>query len=180
MKGVINKGIHEFVEARFGVEVWERIKQQAGCAEPFFVTSEEYPDAMTLALVAAASEVTQLPADAVLEEFGKYWVPNTGRSTYPTFFQLAGATPREFLKSLNRVHAQVTRNLPGATPPRFEFEDLPGGALRMHYHSARGLCPVFRGLIEGVGIHFGQELRVNETACVRRGDPHCTMEISFP
>jgi predicted hydrocarbon binding protein len=180
MKGVINKGIQEFVEARFGVEVWERIKEQAGCAEPFFVTSEEYPDAMTLALVAAASEVTQLPADAVLEEFGKFWVPNTGRSTYPTFFQLAGPTPREFLKNLNRVHAQVTRNLPGATPPRFEFEDRPGGALRMHYHSERGLCPVLRGLIEGVGIHFDQALGVDETACVRRGDPHCTMEITFP
>lgn len=180
MKGVINKGIQEFVEARFGSEVWDRIKQQAGCTEPFFVTSEDYPDAMTHALVAAASNVSGLSADAVLEEFGKFWVPNTGRASYPTFFQLAGATPREFLNSINRVHAQVTRNLPGATPPRFELEDLPNGALRMHYHSERGFCPVLRGLIEGVGIHFGQELRVDETACVRRGDPHCTMEITFP
>jgi len=180
MKGVINKGIQEFVEARFGHDVWDRITERAHCTEPFFVTSEDYPDAMTLALVSAASEVSQLPADVVLEEFGKYWVPNSGRETYPTFFQLAGPTPREFLKSLNRVHAQVTRNLPGAKPPRFEFEELPGGALRMHYHSERGLCPVLRGLILGVGIHFNQELRVDETVCVRRGDPHCTMEITFP
>jgi hypothetical protein len=36
MKGVINKGIQELIEAEFGAEAWGRIKEMAKCEEPFF------------------------------------------------------------------------------------------------------------------------------------------------
>jgi len=32
----------------------------------------------------------------------------------------------------------------------------------------------------GVGILFNQELQVREIACMHKGDPRCTMEITFP
>jgi hypothetical protein len=67
-----------------------------------------------------------------------------------------------------------------ASPPRFEYEETDDGRLLMHYHSPRGLCPVLRGLILGVGLHFGDELQVEESACTQQGDPHCTMEVRFP
>ena len=60
--------------------------------------------------------------------------------------------------------SQATRNIAGAVPPRFDYEELPDGRLLMHYHSQRGLCPVLRGLILGVGLYFNQEVQVKETA----------------
>jgi len=180
MKGVINKGIQELVEAQFGAEAWEQIKTRAGCEEPFFAASEDYPDELTLALVQAASEVSGLPAETLLVEFGKFWVPHTGKESYPTFFRLAGSSPRQFLLNMDRVHQQVTRNVRHAAPPRFTYEDLPDGRLLMHYHSKRGLCAVLRGLILGVGIYFDQELQVREIACQHQGASHCTMEVIFP
>ena len=180
MKGVINKGIQELVEARFGAEAWEQVKARAGCEEPFFAVSEDYPDEMTLALAQAAAEVSGWPTETVLVEFGKFWVPHTGRETYPTFFQLAGSSPREFLLNMDRVHEQVTRSMLNAVPPRFSYKELPDGRLLMHYHSQRGLCAVLRGLILGVGLFFHQELQVRERACSHQGSPHCTMEIIFP
>ncbi len=179
MKGVINKGIQELVESQFGSEAWSEIKIRAGCDEPFFATSEDYPDEMSLSLVQAASEVSGLAVEDVLVEFGKYWVPNTGAKSYPAFYKMAGTDARRFLLNMNRIHDQVTHNLANATPPRFTYEELDDGRLLMHYHTERNLCPVLRGLILGVGIYFNEDLTVNETACTADGAPHCTMEVSF-
>ncbi len=179
MKGIVNKGIQEFAEATFGADAWKKVKELAKCDEPFFSASEDYPDQMTLDLVGAASTVANLPVETVLVEFGKYWVPNTCAETYPTYLKLAGKNSRELLLNMNSVHFQVTKSIRNASPPRFEYEELPDGRLRMHYHSDRKLCPLLRGLILGVGLHFGEELHVEEIACVQDGAPRCTMEITF-
>jgi len=180
MKGVINKGIQELVEAKFGVEAWKKVKEVAKCDEPFFSISEDYPDQMTMDLAAAAASVTGLPLETVLFEFGKFWVSNTGIESYPTFFKLAGKTAREFLLNMSKVHKQVTKNIHNARPPIFEYEELPDGRLLMHYRSERRLCDVLRGLIVGVGIHLNEELQINKISCMNNGDPQCTMEVSFP
>jgi len=180
VKGIINKGIQEMVETKFGKEAWEKVKSLAGCQEPFFAISQDYPDETTIKLIKAASQVSGLSEETVQVEYGKFIVPNTLKNYYPTYFILAGSSPREFLLNMNRVHEQVTRNMANARPPRFSYEEPPDGRLIMHYESSRGLCPVLKGLIEGVGLLFGQELVVRETACTKRGDPHCTMEVTFP
>lgn len=179
MKGVINKGIQELVEAKFGAEAWATIKEMAKCEEPFFSISEDYPDQKILDLANAASEVSGLSLETVLVEFGKFWISNTGLESYPTFFKLAGKTAREFLLNMNAVHKQVTKNIRNARPPSFEYEELLDGRLLMHYRSDRRLCAVMRGLILGVGIHFDEELQSKKIACMNNGDPQCTMEISF-
>ncbi len=180
MKGIINKGIQELVEAKFGAEAWDKIKETAKCGEPFFLASDSYPDQMTLDLVDAASEVSGLAPETVMVEFGKFWVPNTGAKAYPSFFKLAGKNAREFLLSMDKVHKEVTKNLSNAKLPGFEYEEPPDGRLLMRYWSERKLCAVLRGLILGVGVYFGEELEVRETACMHKGDPQCIMEVTFP
>ena len=180
MKGIITQGIKEMVEAKYGTAAWEKVKSLAGCEEPFFAISLDYPDDMTLALVKAASEVSGLPAETVMIEYGKFMVLNTLKNHYPTYFALGGASPREFLLNMDRVHNEATKSVPLAAPPRFDYEELPDGRLLMHYSSNRGLCTVLRGLILGVGLLFSQDLQVQEIACMHKGNQRCTMEVSFP
>ncbi|MBN1506020.1 MAG: heme NO-binding domain-containing protein [Sedimentisphaerales bacterium] len=180
MKGVINKGIQEMVETVYGVQAWEKVKSLAGCEEPFFAVSLDYPDDMTMALVKAVVDVSGLPVETALVEYGKFMVPHTLKKHYPTYFALAGSSPRAFLLNMDRIHREATRSISMAAPPRFTYEELPDGRLLMRYDSKRGLCAVLRGLILGVGLLFDQELQVRETTCMRKGDPHCTMEVTFP
>lgn len=180
MKGIINKGIQELVEMKFGNEAWEKIKSLAGCEEPFFAISNDYPDEMTVALMKAASEVSGLPMETVMIEYGKFLVANTLKDQYQAYFQLAGSSPREFLLNMDRVHEHVTRSISKSVPPRFDYEELSDGRLLMKYNSKRRLCAVLKGLILGVGILFNQELGVKETACMHKGDPQCVMEVTFP
>jgi len=180
MKGVINKGIQELVETRFGAEAWESIKDLAGCEEPFFVITEDYPDEMSAALAKSASDVSGLSVEDVFFELGKFWVVNTGKNSYPAFYKMAGSSAREFLLNMDRIHDLATKNISHARPPKFTYEELPDGRLLMHYGSKRKLCAVLRGLIHGVGDHFNEKLEVREIACVQNGDPCCTMEVTFP
>ena len=179
MKGIVNLGIQEFVIARWGEEKWSAVKERAGCEAPFFAIAQDYPDEMSAALVEAAAEELGISANDAWTECGTFIVPNTLKANYPSYMALAGSSAREFLLNMGRIHEQVTRSVANAKPPSFRYEEPEDGRLLMHYESGRGLCALFRGLILGVGILFGQELRVDERSCVRRGDPDCTMEITF-
>ncbi|HEC77904.1 MAG TPA: heme NO-binding protein [candidate division WOR-3 bacterium] len=179
MKGIINKGIQEMVESMYGTDAWNTVKEKAGCNEPFFAISLDYPDEMTIALIKAAAEVSGRDEETVMVEYGKFMVPNTLKKYYPTYFKLAGSTAREFLLNMGKVHEQATRSITNAKPPHFDYEETSDGKLRMCYHSKRNLCAVLRGLILGVGILFNEKLKVQEIACVHKGDPNCIMEVTF-
>jgi len=179
MKGIINKGIQDLVEHEMGSDIWAQVKERAGCEEPFFATSEDYPDQLTMKLIDAAADVCGRRQDEIMVDLGRFWVIHTGRTSYPSLFSVAGSDPREFLCNMNKVHEQATRSVTNAAPPRFEFNEMPDGRLLIHYHSSRSLCPLFRGLVLGVGKLFKQELTVEEVACARKGASHCTMEVTF-
>lgn len=167
------------VTAMFGAEAWEKVKSLANCEEPFFAISSNYPDEQTIALVKAASEISGLDMETVLIEYGKFVVPNTLKEQYPTYYKLAGDSPREFLLNMDRIHEHATKSISKSAPPKFEYEQLPDGRLLMKYNSKRKLCAVLHGLILGVGILFDETLDVQEIACVHRGDPQCIMEVTF-
>ncbi len=179
MKGVINKGIQEMVVSRFGHETWEAVRRRAGVEEEFFLLTEDYPDEGTEKLVQAAALVLDLPVEGVMVEFGRYWFTHVAPVLYPTYIALAGSSPVEMLKNVDRIHRLVTRNLPSASPPSFQVEEGEDGMLRFHYYSTRGLCPVVRGVVEGIGEYFGKPLAVTEVECALQGDHHCVFEV-FP
>ena len=69
MKGIINKGIQELVVEKFGAEAWEEVKSLAGCDEPFFAISSDYPDQTTVDLVEAASNISKIPVETLMIEY---------------------------------------------------------------------------------------------------------------
>jgi predicted hydrocarbon binding protein len=180
VKGAIFKGIEDVAKSTFGDTAWQRILETAGCKEPFFTAGDNYPDETATALIRAASEVSGLSEETVMLAFGRHWVLHTAQVTYPTLFHLAGDTARSFLMNMNRIHELVTRNLQGAHPPKFEYEFQSEQALLIHYTSKRSLCPILRGLIEGVGLYFNEDLKITETACMKNGSPKCTIKVHFP
>ncbi|MFH1513964.1 MAG: heme NO-binding domain-containing protein [bacterium] len=179
MKGIINKGIQDFVKNKFGDEAWGKITAPAGCEESFFAITFDYPDEMTISLVKAVSEVSEFPIETVMLEYGRFMVQNTLKENYPTYFQLAGNNPRDFLLNMSKVHEHATRSISKSAPPKFEYEEMPDGKLRMYYYSERGLCTVLRGLILGVGDYFNHKLEVEEVECKHNGADHCIMEVTF-
>lgn len=179
MKGIINKGIQEMIEAVYGPDNWEKVKSRAGCEEPFFAISQDYPDEMTIELIKAASEVSELPMESVMMEFGKFLIQNTFKENYPIYFRLAGSSSRELLLNANRIHKHVRRESATSIENSLEYDELPDGRLLIKYRSNRKLCPILRGVIQGIGTLFDERLSVRETMCMLNGDRYCLMEVTF-
>jgi hypothetical protein len=178
MKGVINKGIKEMLEQQYGHEQWEAVRKHAGCGDIFFSSLTDYPDHLTIRLFMSAGEILCLPVETVMIEFGKFWITETGRKTYPQIFHLAGKNARGFLLNMDRIHEQVTHGIPHAAPPRFEYDEMPDGSLAMHYFGRREMIPMLKGLVLGVGMYFNEELEVEEIPAMKE-NAACTVLVKF-
>lgn len=173
MYGLVNQGIQDLVVQLGHDELWARVKQRAGVDLEAFVGMDVYPDDVTERLVAAASEILEVPPAEVLRTFGRHWILYTGRRGYGAVFEMMGRTLPEFLGNLDAMHARLSLSMPHLEPPSFECEQLGPEQLRLAYYSHRdGLAPMVVGLVEGLGEMFGLDVLVKQTLSKGDGADH--------
>jgi hypothetical protein len=173
MYGMVNKAIEDMVVTHHGEPCWQAIKQKAGVQTEVFIGNEGYPDAVTYALVAAASETLGLPAEKILRAFGEHWVLETAQKGYGPMMRAAGSTLGEFLAYLPHFHDRVALIYPRLEPPHFTVTDQTDHSLVLHYHSHRpGLTPFVEGLIQGLSKMFSTPSSVSLVSSRAEGADH--------
>ena len=172
MYGLINKAVEGLVRQRFGDAAWDRIRTRAGLPDEPFISMEQYPDQTTYDLVGAASAELGAPAEAILEEFGRYWTVYTAEVGYGELMKGAGSTLPEFLRNLDQLHTRVKLSFPHLAPPSFSVANETATSLDLHYYSDRaGLAPLVVGLLKGLGERFQVDVVVR-TERVNGTKPH--------
>jgi hypothetical protein len=147
--------------------------------EPRYLLSESYPDESLHRLVGVAATRTGREPDEVLFEFGVFTAESTFARFYPGFFA-SSSSARGFLLTVEaRIHELVRATIPAAEPPRLAIEPLEESGVSISYESPRRLCVLLRGMTEGAARHYGEHADVEETTCMLRGDPACSLEIRF-
>ena len=180
MYGMVNKAIEQMVVMHHGEEVWEQIKEKAGTSIEVFISNESYPDELTYALVAAASELLNVPQEKLLQAFGEHWVLHTAVESYGGLMRAAGRSVGEFLGNLPNFHARVSMIFPKLKPPHFECTDITEHALKLHYHSDRpGLQPFVIGLMHGLGKMFKTPVQVKQTQFKNQGHTHDVFSVAW-
>jgi predicted hydrocarbon binding protein len=179
MQGIILRGIQDMVLSKYGEKVWEKIRSIANCQDEYFAVSLNYADQLIFDLLHALSEECNLSFETAQIELGKFMVPHTLKTHYASYFKRAGSSPKEFLLHIDEYHEEATRRNSKSSRPKFDIEEKCSDKLLLHYYSRRGLCSLLQGLILGVGLAFDRTLTVREIACVKKGYPHCIMEITF-
>lgn len=180
MYGMVNKAVEEMVCMNHGEAVWEQIKVRAGVEVEVFMSNEAYPDDLTYNLVAAASEVLQIPADQILIGFGEHWVLHTAREGYGGLMKAAGKSLPEFLLNLPNFHSRVAMIFPQLQPPRFQCSDFTPSSLKLHYFSHRqGLAPFVVGLMYGLGRMFGTPVTVRLVESRGAGADHEVFDVTW-
>ncbi|MBE3582366.1 MAG: heme NO-binding domain-containing protein [Thermoanaerobacteraceae bacterium] len=178
MKGIIFSVLQEYAGNRHGDGGREAFRRATGLTAP--LATSDYPDEKVTAAVGALAELSGKKPEEVLTDFGRYFVAESPlvQKTYAAYFENA-RDDKDFLLKMDSVHVQTTKALPGATPPRFEYEDR-GGELVIVYRSGRKLCPLLKGLIEGTGLRYnGRPLSWREEACMLRGAKACRVAVRF-
>ena len=180
MYGLLNNALKVYVKEKYGDDIWDLVRFRAGILDDNFKNSEGYSDKITYDLVGAVADTANTTVDLVLDGFGEQWVKYTVEQGYGQLFEVAGENIRDFLLSLNAMHANMHRTFPNLVPPKFKFDPLDPRTLRMHYESTRqGLCPMIPGLLRGLSNRFMTPLTVEEVACARNRAHHCEFIVTL-
>ncbi|MDP7069955.1 MAG: heme NO-binding domain-containing protein [Phycisphaerales bacterium] len=180
MYGLINVAIRDLVHSRFGEAQWEEIIAISGVDESAFIRMSPNDDAITYALVGAASEVLNLPASDVLQAFGEYWTEFTAVAGYGEMMDSAGETLPEFLENLDILHTRVGTMYPDLRPPSFSCENVTDCSLDLHYRSVReGLDDLVIGLLRGLGKRFGVSVEIEQMAAKGRESHHSVFHVQW-
>jgi hypothetical protein len=180
MYGLINKAVEGLVRSKFGDATWDRIRTDAGMPDEPFLSMEQYADDVTYKLVGSACKVLNLPADAVLKEFGKYWTVYSAQVGYGDLLDSVGSTLPEFLKNLDQMHTRIQLTFSHLKPPSFTVTDETKDSLVLHYYSDRpGLAPTVIGMIEGLQERFRIVVEIAHKRVDAGPRPHDTFLIRW-
>jgi len=174
MKGVILLALKEMVIERFGgASRWEEILETAGITEKLHILPiTDIDDRIVMDILNGLMKVLNINIEKAGEALGDYWINVYAQKFYKAYF-VGVKNAKEFLLKMDNVHTASTKNLPEASPPKFQYEWKDDNTLIMKYLSKRKLIDIMVGLIKGVGKYFNEELKVRKIANDR-------VEIVFP
>ncbi len=170
MKGILPKLMQDYIREEFGDDIYKQLQQELG--NPVFLATESYPDSVIKEMANIASRHTSKPPEEILYGLG-FYTPFVYKKVYGRYFRFN--TYKEFLLNMNEVHEELTKQLPGITPPRFEYNDK-GDILEMTYISKRGLFPYFEGILNGMAKLMGEEADISVKVL---GNDRAVAQINF-
>jgi methyl-accepting chemotaxis protein len=162
MKGTIVLCIAELVKSVGGDEKWREILRRSGLPEELKLSKITDVDEGTIQKVLGnICSVLNLTLQQVIDAFGDYWV----NAYVPKHYKAYGYglnSAKAFIIGMDNIHYQVTKILPNAHPPRFDFEEIDEKTLKVHYKSHRKMIDFYIGLVKGVGKMFNTSLKVKK------------------
>ncbi|GAC1686584.1 MAG: hypothetical protein PVS3B3_07980 [Ktedonobacteraceae bacterium] len=182
MQGLIFVTWEKYLTERFGTSLLTTYRAKIGeTSANAPLASRVYDDAVLLAGVGVASQLTHFSADTLLHEYGRYFIVNGLTSHLCAYLLTQVHSGQELLMVMSDAHAQMRRTPDALTPPLFEYKISshdPNGFVLV-YDSPRKLCSVLLGAIEGAAIRYGEKVKVTELTCMKTGADACRFEVHF-
>lgn len=177
MKGIVFNLLEEVVRSNYGEETWDQLLEEAQL-DGVYTSLGNYQDEEMMKIVEVASATLKIPVNDIIRWFGCNALHLLAKK-YPHFFEEHDST-LPFLLTLNNViHAEVKKIYPGAQVPNFDFDTSDPGFLHMGYVSPRKLCALAHGFIEGAAAYYREDVTIEQTKCLHRGDERCVFKLSF-
>jgi hypothetical protein len=169
MKGMVFTEFFELVDAKFSIEVGERLIEMSNLPSQGIYTSVgTYDFQEMVTLVTNLSALSGIPVPDLLKEFGRHLFKYFF-FTFPAFFEGIGSS-FEFLPRVDDyVHLEVLKLYTDAELPSFSCAMLAPGKMIMTYQSKRNLADLAEGLILECIEHFDESLVVSKE--IGRGEP---------
>ncbi|MDR2963636.1 MAG: heme NO-binding domain-containing protein [Bacteroidales bacterium] len=166
MKGSIVKCLSELVQNQYGNAAWEEILQHASELDLLIRPLEDIDDRRVIKIFASTATILNLSQQDVFDKFGDYWV-NTYVPRMYRIFYIRAKNAKQYVLSLNTVHAHTTASIPNAQPPQFIFTELNAHTVRVDYVSKKNLIDLFIGLIKGVSTYYNTPIGINKISETR-------------
>lgn len=161
MKGSVVMGLKEMVCERFGKDYWENALKEAKTDLGTVLAQSDIDDATVMKVINSLCKVLGISLQQAADAFGDYWINVYTQKRYKAYY-LRPKCAKEFLLEVDRIHVDLTRTIPNARPPRFEYEWKDDRTLIMIYKSHRGLIDFAVGIVKGVGKLYRENLKVRK------------------
>ena len=175
MHGLIFAELKKYVEAKFDAATWQSLLEKAGQKHQLYLASSVYPDQNILDLVTTACQMTGLPANAILEDFGQFVAP--GLVEQYKFLINPEWQLLDFLANTEDTIHKVVRFHKGVAPPRLMTTRVADDKLIITYNSQRKMCPLLKGIVRGAARYYKEAASVVETRCMLQGDSECVFSV---
>ncbi|HZJ84717.1 MAG TPA: heme NO-binding domain-containing protein [Syntrophomonadaceae bacterium] len=170
MKGTVVDTWFNSIAEFYGQEVLDAALQEYGWPTHRIITpAENIPDHEPFKIVEIVAGKVGKSTAEVWKAIGKSNVYSF-HAAYPSYFERHNL--RDFLLMMDEVHAQLTKKIEGANPPRLIPTRLEARKIELHYISTRGLFDYFLGLLEGCSVFFEEKLNVEVVDKGKDGDKH--------
>lgn len=178
MHGIVFFELHRFADAELPEGAWDRLLEGAGLKGRFYTPLHSYPDDELMRLVASASHIAGIEAQALVRRFGAFIAPGL-LQMYRHLLEPQWRTLDVIEHTEAVIHAVVRVKNPGALPPVLRVERLGPAELVLYYVSARRMCALAMGISEGLAAHFGERLLLRQERCMLRGDAECRVRLTI-
>jgi DNA-binding PadR family transcriptional regulator len=182
MKGLIFVFWEKYLDERFGSPMLGNYRRAIGeSTSNLPLATRIYPDEVLLKGVTTACDMTKMPLEQILFEFGRYFLIN-GLVEHLCGYLLSQAwSGYDLLLLMRDAHAQMRRTPDGLTPPLFAYEILSNehNHMILTYDSHRQLCSLLNGAIHGAAERFGERAHTRELQCMKHGAATCKFEVFF-
>ncbi len=159
MKGMHLVVFEEMMNKKYGAEISEQVRESLGLGR--FAPIMNYDDKQFMEYVNKLAEKIGKSSEDLWFELGSYFLTSeTVTATYSHFMKNMSA--RDFLLNMDKLHIQITKSLSGATPPRFDYEDVTDKSFVMVYKSPRRLYNYFKGVTQGTLNYFRERAKLEE------------------
>ncbi len=177
MHGAIMTSLQKFVTQTHGEDAWTQILKNAGLWPRIYLLFQIYPDAEAAAIVAQASKLAGQTEQDILRDFGRFIAPDL-LHMHPDLMRPSWTTIDVIENTEAVMHKSVRERDPNAAPPYLKCERISEDSIHLYYTSARRLCALIPGIVDGLAEHFGEKIRVAELECMHRGAKGCHFEIT--
>jgi tRNA A-37 threonylcarbamoyl transferase component Bud32 len=177
--GLIFFYIQKFAEvACTGTTSWVIARSNDNATTAQYLPSGVYPDAEAVELLEVIARSTGRPLPLILEQFGEFLAPHLLKVA-AKYVDPGWRTLDLIERTESIIHSMIRNANPGAAPPVLETVRPSPDELHLVYGSSRQLCPMAKGLIRGLAMHFGDRITIDESSCMLRGDPFCSFILQL-
>ncbi|MCK8059421.1 heme NO-binding domain-containing protein [Fusibacter sp. A2] len=146
------------IEKLYGPTAIQALYKGAGWTEDIVIKpSDNVSDAEIFSGVEAVARVINQPASELWRIIGKHNIESFSK-WFPSFFERSSL--KAFLMMMDTVHANLTKMIPGAKPPRMLPEEISANEFIITYRSKRGMFDYFQGLLIGSSEFFNEKLEI--------------------
>jgi len=111
MYGMIHKAIRDMVKTVHGEQAWLSVLNESGAADGDFLSLRSYNDEIAYNLVGACSKILGAPAEACLEDFGRFWILVTASEHYGDMMRSYGQDTFSLLGKMDEMHESIRAGL---------------------------------------------------------------------